>query len=427
MLPLRMLFQKKSASVFLIILSFSVITPAHALPSFARQTGESCSACHIQTLGTNLTPRGRDFKLKGYTQSNNAASWKLPLSMTVGGGGNFDLADHPANSLFSRSNDGKDIGSVNGSVFYAGKIYDHLGAYIQGTGSYNSLSDNAVGSLNKVDLRFANQVDLAGHHVDYGISVNNEPGVQDLWNTNAVWGGSIFSGFTLSSRKLSGRVVGASLYTMINNFLYIEAGGYTSLPLDVQRGIGRANFAGDQIDGGAPYWRIALQHNWNGHYMALGHFGLRADFRNSSIFSIFGQNPYTSYSDLGVDATYQYLANPEHIFELKASYVQETRTQPRRGNFISNFNNTTIEMVNANAGYTWQQTLGVELGYQYISDTSSATSADYIATELSYTPFGKQSSLGAPWLNLRLNLGYVAGMGNSSPYEKLYLSGQIAF
>ena len=36
-----------------------------AVPSFARQTGESCVACHLSF--PELTPFGREFKLNGYT------------------------------------------------------------------------------------------------------------------------------------------------------------------------------------------------------------------------------------------------------------------------------------------------------------------------------------------------------------------------
>src|ERR1051326_959136 len=38
------------------------------VPSFARQTGLACSACHYQFL--QLTPFGRKFKLNGYTLTN---------------------------------------------------------------------------------------------------------------------------------------------------------------------------------------------------------------------------------------------------------------------------------------------------------------------------------------------------------------------
>jgi len=40
----------------------------HSVPSFARQTGLACSACHYQFL--TRTPFGRKFKLNGYTLAN---------------------------------------------------------------------------------------------------------------------------------------------------------------------------------------------------------------------------------------------------------------------------------------------------------------------------------------------------------------------
>ncbi|MEO7007589.1 MAG: hypothetical protein ABI156_00440, partial [Caldimonas sp.] len=38
---------------------------AHAVPAFARQTGQNCVACHVSF--PELTPYGRWFKLSGYT------------------------------------------------------------------------------------------------------------------------------------------------------------------------------------------------------------------------------------------------------------------------------------------------------------------------------------------------------------------------
>ncbi len=49
-----------------------------AMPSFARQTGASCSQCHTQSFGPNLTPYGRDFKLGGYTMGEGTGFPKLP-------------------------------------------------------------------------------------------------------------------------------------------------------------------------------------------------------------------------------------------------------------------------------------------------------------------------------------------------------------
>jgi hypothetical protein len=47
------------------LLPISFASPAAALPSFARQTGQPCGTCHTDFPA--LTPYGRRFKLLGYT------------------------------------------------------------------------------------------------------------------------------------------------------------------------------------------------------------------------------------------------------------------------------------------------------------------------------------------------------------------------
>lgn len=47
------------------VLTIGSMTPAQALPSFARQTGQPCGTCHTDFPA--LTPYGRRFKLLGYT------------------------------------------------------------------------------------------------------------------------------------------------------------------------------------------------------------------------------------------------------------------------------------------------------------------------------------------------------------------------
>jgi hypothetical protein len=431
---------------------------AQALPSFSRQTGEACTACHVQTWGANLTPRGREFKLKGYTEGEG--KWIPPLSVVAEGGGFFNLDDkrYARDFLDRPILLPQDRSYFAGSVFYAGKIAGPVGAYVEGSYAHDPESGAGTGFLNKVDLRFANQVKVAGHQVDYGISVNNEPGVQDLWNTNAVWSSSslvfansssTFTPTPLADRKLSGNVAGASLYALINKLLYVEAGGYASLPKDVQQGIGRNNFdmylnMNPVIDGAASYWRIALQHEWDGHYFSIGHFGLQADadFVNP-YFDVFLGHTFVvplaaQTSDLGLDATYQYLANPEHIFEFKGRYIRETQSNfhPYSGHARLQFrpSEATTESFNINGVYTWSQTVGLAVGYsQYVWPTlMSAGTMDfnYLTTELSYTPFGNQNSLASPWANLRLSLAYVAAVSKQPitvPQDSLYLSGRLAF
>jgi hypothetical protein len=51
-----------------LVLVCALPTPSWAVPSFARQTGMACAACH--TVFPELTPFGREFKLNGYVLDN---------------------------------------------------------------------------------------------------------------------------------------------------------------------------------------------------------------------------------------------------------------------------------------------------------------------------------------------------------------------
>ena len=53
------------SAVFALAAWIGLASPAVAVPSFARQTGQECPACHVSW--PELTPYGRYFKLTGYT------------------------------------------------------------------------------------------------------------------------------------------------------------------------------------------------------------------------------------------------------------------------------------------------------------------------------------------------------------------------
>ena len=68
-----------------VLLTLAILLPenAHALPLFARQTGQNCVACHAGGQFPELTPYGRIFKMTGYTIGNRVA---VPVSaMAVAG------------------------------------------------------------------------------------------------------------------------------------------------------------------------------------------------------------------------------------------------------------------------------------------------------------------------------------------------------
>jgi hypothetical protein len=421
----------------LIIVTFGATlmsTKVNAMPSFSRQTGASCSQCHTQSFGPNLTPFGRDFKLGGYTMSGGTGTnAKLPpISAMITGSftnTNKDATDIPAG--FDANNN---FTFDEASLFYAGKVYGKVGAFIQGT--YNGFED--ILEMDKTDIRFADNLDIGEHQLTYGVSLNNTPTVQDLWNTTA-WGfpytGSgmqpgVGAG-ALIDGGLDSQVGGATAYTMIDNLLYLEAGAYGSFSDTLQRGFGIGVGDRNSLDGPAPYWRVALQHDWKGHFFALGHYGMMADVCPHRDCSK-GTNQFT---DLAFDATYQYMANPKHIFEAKTTYIYEDQKLNADGALPSD-QNTYLATYKMNAAYTFDQTYGVTFGYNKINGSpidGSHPNSEYFTAELVYVPFGKSTSYLNPWLNLRTSLqyiGYTQANGTSTyshDNNTFMLNGWLAF
>src|SRR5450631_3507615 len=60
---------------------FAITGTARAIPNFASQTGQPCTACHVGAFGPQLTPFGRAFKMGGYTQQGGeGVAASIPLS-----------------------------------------------------------------------------------------------------------------------------------------------------------------------------------------------------------------------------------------------------------------------------------------------------------------------------------------------------------
>ena len=176
----------KNILILLVIVGlslFSFSTKSDAIPSFARQAGMDCATCH--TVWPELTPFGRYFKLTGYVMSKSSKPYEFPpplagllqLSFThtdkdqPRGSINKNWATH----LASRDNDVFSI-PQEGSLYYGGRIYDKLGAFIQGTfdGTENKFM------LDMTDIRYANNFTLAGKNLIYGFTINNSPTLQDV-------------------------------------------------------------------------------------------------------------------------------------------------------------------------------------------------------------------------------------------------------
>src|SRR5665213_3193778 len=171
-----------------VVASLSV-QEARAVPSFARQTGLSCNVCHSNA--PELTAFGRDFKLRGYVLApaltasdkvGNTAGLELskniPLSFMV-------LLSDTAFQNVAPATQNSAVGFPQQiSLFLAGGFASHFGALAQVT--YSHSSDTFA--VDNSDFRYANQTTLGGKELEYGITLNNNPSVQDLWNSTPAWG-----------------------------------------------------------------------------------------------------------------------------------------------------------------------------------------------------------------------------------------------
>jgi hypothetical protein len=185
------------------VIEFAV--PARALPSYARQTGQPCGTCHTDFAG--LTPYGRRFKIGGYTAGggqyrttlfpfDNSTKdyqrpWVPPISMMAVPGYTHTATDNAPPADPFAPNDNITFAAPL-SFFWGGAITDHIGAFAQLTyggpiGAPGAdLFAHSCGWDN-TDVRYADSTSIGKMNITYGITANNNPTVQDPWNTTPAW------------------------------------------------------------------------------------------------------------------------------------------------------------------------------------------------------------------------------------------------
>ena len=102
------LFRSATGCLATDIVAVALAPSAFALPSFAQQTGQPCSTCHVGAFGPQLTPFDRSFKLGGYTSGMLFESGAASVQYTIydkfnGASSNYDgfrRSAHDNNTLF---------------------------------------------------------------------------------------------------------------------------------------------------------------------------------------------------------------------------------------------------------------------------------------------------------------------------------------
>ncbi len=311
------------------LLSFS--TNSIAIPSFARQTGMDCTACH--TIWPELTPFGRYFKLMGYVMSKSSKSYEFPPPVA----GLLELSfthtdkDQPRGSINENwathsASVGNDVVSIPqaGSLYYGGRIYGKLGAFIQGTFSG---TDNKF-MLDMTDIRYANNFNLAGKNLIYGFTLNNSPTLQDVWNSTPAFGFPFAtsdvaptpSASTIIEGPLAQQVGGFGGYAFWNNMIYLGGAVYHSAKTGIFQPLGVGNKTESVVDDYAPYWRLVLQKQWKNHFLSVGTFGLHAKIFPERMTNI----PTDKFTDIAFDTQYQYIGK-KHLFSAHAHWIHENQ------------------------------------------------------------------------------------------------------
>ncbi len=371
-----------------------VASQAHALPSFARQTGMDCAGCHIGAFGPQLTPAGIRFKLGGYTDSDGQEG-KLPLSGMVLASWTNTQADNAGPGAGLKANDNLKMDEA--SIFLAGRLTEHMGAFVQAT--YDGVEKKT--SLDQTDLRYARSVEIGGKDTIVGLSINNNPGVQDPFNTMPVWGFPYVkskAGYeagaaaSLINGGLEGRVLGTSVYTLFDNAYYAELGSYRSMSPAAQKHLGLGEDSNKL--GGNAYWRLAWMKDLKSQAFQLGLFGW-----NASLQPDLSDPASNKYRDLGIDGSYQFLGTREHVATVNGSFVNQRKTG-------AGADTERLHEARLNASYHYNQTWGGSAGLFSTQGSDPTTKTNGYLLQADWTPWGKENaSAPAPFSAANLRLG----------------------
>lgn len=401
--------------------------PAQAVPAFAQQTGRNCAACHVGGYGPQLTPFGREFKLSGYTLRLHD---NIPLSaMAVASYVHTKRAqEEPPVDGSKRNNN---ISFDEGSIFLAGGIGSHLGGFAQVT---YSGADKAW-AWDNMDLRAVGTGKLGGKDLVYGLSLNNNPTIEDPWNTLPGWGfpftDSDFAPGPDAAPLIAGGLGQASLgltaYAWLDDKFYLEGGGYSTPSRGTLRFLGADPDDPGAIHGLAPYGRAALQTTVAGGTFEVGAFALQA-----ALFP--GRDRSTGrtdrFTDLGLDTSW---IKPVHsdTLTLNARYTHEKQSleatcllgmqdESIEQGPLSSCANDTLNELHLDASYYWHNGIGVTVSPFSITGSRNRfllsdsrtfkPNSSGVEFQADYTPFGKGNSPFGPRFNMRVGAQYTLFM-----------------
>ncbi len=427
-----------------------------AVPSYARQTGLPCSGCHYAP--PELNPAGRRFKLTGYVDRGDDTKViktdggkkkaaldllaSLPLSIMLETSFTSTKSPVPvANSTVTpppTTQNGTFEFPQDISLFLSGAWTSNVGSFVQIT--YDTQDDHFTSD--NTDIRFANKTKLGGKELVYGLDLNNNPTVEDLWNSTPAWGypwiASDSAPNPAASPVINGGfaqdVAGFGGYAMWNDHLYLDVALYRSEHVGGPQPNPEDGSA-TNIRGVAPYWRLAYQQLTAKTQYEIGTYGMHVRTTAGAAGPL--QDEFTDYAfDTQIDRT---LFRTD-VLSFRGTFIHENSDLLFSG-FGANHLNTLMANAEYHFGNKYTGTLG------YFNTGGTVNTALYTPGAVSGSANGDPRGAGIlanvsywPWQNLQLAAQYTAytrfnggttnydGFGRSaSANNTLYLDAKIIF
>jgi hypothetical protein len=327
----------------------------------------------------------------------------------------IQLADtftqNPPESGLTASNQSDKNGSLEFpsqfSLFYGGRISPQMGAFVQVT--YDSAS--GAFAFDNTDVRFADRTQIGDTDLVFGLTANNNPTVQDVFNSTPAWGfpyaggnSAITPSAATQIESLGGSVGGLGAYVFWNQLLYAEISAYRTAP--------QGGPASADIQGYAPYWRVALTKDFDKNSVEVGAYGM--DLHTYPDGAV-PTGTADDLNDVALDAQYQYVGT-EHIFTLKGSCIWENQNwgfSNPEGN-VTNATDT-YQSLKADATYFYDRKIGATVGYFTTTGSSDALLYPSGAATSGFDASNTPDSQGwvfelnyVPWYNTKFSLQYTA-------------------
>jgi hypothetical protein len=213
---------------------------------------------------------------------------------------------------------------------------------------------------------------MGGKELDFGVTLNNNPTLEDLWNATPAWGYPFIANDSapgpaaspIINGLLAADVAGLGGYAMWNQQVYVAGSLYRTDHIgDTPPTTGQC--CSYNIRGVAPYWRVAFQRTGQTGNLEVGAYGMHMESTPGGV-----TGAEDGYTDFGPDVDYERTIGKD-VLSVRASYVREN------ANLVASTANDAaspgphhLNASNANVAYHFGNRFSGTLGWFLVDGTN---------------------------------------------------------